>query len=210
MCNVYGYVPKGAKDRVSCRVSVHATAFSMEARLGLLGIEMYQMIKGSHNSSTFIKFLWLVQEHLRLTSQGFTNFIVLDNVVLPKVAHILNEFLMIDMGGPVGQQQLATEPIWLLFLPAYSPFLNPIKEVFRWLKKFVKWGTPTVPEEPFDLLQVGVYLLPATTVERFYLHSGLFILPVLPCSKAIKLISFFFLFLSFLLFFILFKANLIY
>ncbi|KAJ9086008.1 hypothetical protein DSO57_1008522 [Entomophthora muscae] len=43
----------------------------------------------------------------------------------------------------------------LLFLPAYLPFLNPIEEVFGWLKQVVKQGTPTGTEDLFDLLQAG-------------------------------------------------------
>ena len=94
------------------------------------GIEMYQMIKGSHNSRTFPSFLQLVQDHLRCTSLGFTNVIGLDNVGLHKVADILEEVPTIETGMEISPQQLATAPMCLLFLPAYSPFLNPIKEVF--------------------------------------------------------------------------------
>ena len=106
----------------------------MVSLLGPKGIEMYQIIKGSHNSRTFLSFLQLVQDHLRRTSPGFINVIVLDNVGLHKVAYILEEFPTIETGVAIGPQQLATAPMRLLFLPAYSPFLNPIKEVFGWVK----------------------------------------------------------------------------
>ncbi|KAJ9065364.1 hypothetical protein DSO57_1020361 [Entomophthora muscae] len=58
----------------------------------------------SHNSRTFLSFLQLVQEHLRRTSLGFTNVIVLKNVGLHKVADILEEFPMIDTSIAVGPQ----------------------------------------------------------------------------------------------------------
>ena len=77
------------------------------------------MIKGSHNSRTFIVFLQLVWEHLRLTILGFTNIIVLDNVGLHKVADILEEFPMIEPAVEIDQQQLATGPMCLLFFSAY-------------------------------------------------------------------------------------------
>ncbi|KAJ9070777.1 hypothetical protein DSO57_1004027 [Entomophthora muscae] len=121
------------------------------------------MILGSHNSWTFLSFLQLVQEHLRRTSPGFTNVIVLDNVGLHKVADILEEFPSIDTSIEVGPQQLATSNLRLLSLPTYLPFLNPIKEVFGWLKQVVKQGAPTGTEDLFDLMQAGIHTLPAET-----------------------------------------------
>ncbi|KAJ9051937.1 hypothetical protein DSO57_1039102 [Entomophthora muscae] len=115
------------------------------------------MILGSHNSQTFLSFLQLVQEHRRRTSPGFTNAIVLDNVGLHKVADILEEFPMIDTNSAEGPQQLAVANLRLLFLPAYLPFLNPIEEVFGWLKQVVKQGTPTGTEGLFNLLQARIH-----------------------------------------------------
>ncbi|KAJ9065934.1 hypothetical protein DSO57_1014554 [Entomophthora muscae] len=82
MRNEYGYVPKGSNVGVAWCAAVRATAYSMVALLGPKGVELYQMILGSHNSRTFLSFLQLVQEHLSHTSPGFTNVIVLDNVGL--------------------------------------------------------------------------------------------------------------------------------
>ncbi|KAJ9058250.1 hypothetical protein DSO57_1014289 [Entomophthora muscae] len=96
MRNKYGYVPKDEKNGMSWGAAVQFVAYSMVALLGPLGIELYQMIKGSHNSTNFLGFLQLVWEHLRCTSLGFTNVIVLDNVRLHKVADILNKFPMIE------------------------------------------------------------------------------------------------------------------
>ncbi|KAJ9087629.1 hypothetical protein DSO57_1031206 [Entomophthora muscae] len=116
-----------------------------------------------------------VQEHLRCTSRGFTNIIMLDNVGLHKVADILEEFPMIDTSIAVAPQQLATANLRLLFLPAYLPFLNPIEEVFGWLRRVVKQGTPTGTEDLFNLLQAEIHTLPAETMAKFYGHADLFI-----------------------------------
>ncbi|KAJ9077846.1 hypothetical protein DSO57_1012884 [Entomophthora muscae] len=75
----------------------------------------------------------------------------------------------------MGPQQLATANLRLLFLPAYLPFLNPIKEVFGWLKQVVKQGTPTGTKYLFDLLQARIHTLPAETVAKFYDHTDFFI-----------------------------------
>ncbi|KAJ9078471.1 hypothetical protein DSO57_1006251 [Entomophthora muscae] len=81
---------------------------------------------------------------------------------------------MIDTSIAVGPQQLATANLRLLFLPAYLPFLNPIKEVFGRLKQVVKQGIPTGTESLFNLLQAGIHTLPAETVAKFYGHTDLF------------------------------------
>ena len=63
----------------------------------------------------------------------------------------------------------------LLFLPAYFTFLNPIKEVFGWLKSYVKKGQPEDAEDLFDLLELGQHDLLGELVERFYTHVDSFI-----------------------------------
>ncbi|KAJ9078574.1 hypothetical protein DSO57_1005417 [Entomophthora muscae] len=57
MRNKYGYFPKGKKNGMSWREAVWSVAYLMIALLGPLGIELYQMIKGSHNSTAFLEFL---------------------------------------------------------------------------------------------------------------------------------------------------------
>ncbi|KAJ9074709.1 hypothetical protein DSO57_1003765 [Entomophthora muscae] len=89
---------------------------------------------------------WIPDTH------SVTNIILLDNVGFHKVSDILNELQMIEPGVEIGSQQLATSNLHLLFLPAYSPFLNPIEEV-------------------------GAHTLPAENVAKFYGHTDLF-LPV--------------------------------
>ncbi|KAJ9079441.1 hypothetical protein DSO57_1035431 [Entomophthora muscae] len=96
-------------------------------------------------------------------------------VGLHKVADILEEFTMIYTSIAVSPEQLATANLRLLFLPAYLPFLNPIKEVFGWLKRVIKQGTPTGTEDLFNLLQAGIHTLPAETAAKFYGHADLFI-----------------------------------
>ncbi|KAJ9078706.1 hypothetical protein DSO57_1003977, partial [Entomophthora muscae] len=88
---------------------------------------------------------------------------------------ILEEFPSIDTSIAVGPQQLATANSCLLFLPIYLPFLNPIKEVFGYLKQVIKQGTPTGAKDLFDFLQARIYTLPAETVAKFYGHTDLFI-----------------------------------
>ncbi|KAJ9069795.1 hypothetical protein DSO57_1014908 [Entomophthora muscae] len=123
MRNGYGYVPKGSNDGMAWRSEVWSVAYSMVALLGLLGIGLCQMIKGSHNSVIFLEFLQLVWEHLRCTSPSFTNIIVLDNVGLHKVADIIKEFQVIEPGVEITSQQLATAPLCLFFLP-HIPHLS--------------------------------------------------------------------------------------
>ena len=82
--NERGYVTKGSKDAVAERRSVRAQAYSMVALLGPKGLDMYQMIKGSHNSGTFLNFLNIAEQYIRLNYTRWANIIVIDNVALHK------------------------------------------------------------------------------------------------------------------------------
>ena len=64
--NERGYVVRGSKDGVAERRSVRAQAYSMVALLGPRGLDMYQMIKGFHNSGTFLNFLQIASSYIRL------------------------------------------------------------------------------------------------------------------------------------------------
>ncbi|KAJ9084349.1 hypothetical protein DSO57_1025452 [Entomophthora muscae] len=127
---------------------------------------------------TFILFLWLIWEHLRLTSLGFIKFIMLDINMLHKVVDILDKLPIIETGMKIGLQQLTTAPLHLLFLSAYSPFMKIIDEVFGWLRQVIKQGTLTGPNDLFDLPQVETHALPEETMDKLCSHSDLFI-PVL-------------------------------
>ncbi|KAJ9077654.1 hypothetical protein DSO57_1008021 [Entomophthora muscae] len=115
--------------------------------------------KGKKNEMSHCTAVWSVafsMEHLQVASLGVTNVIVLDSVGLHKVAKILDEFPVIEPGVKIGSQQLSTSNLCLLFLPSYSPFLNPIEEVFGWLKKVVKKGTSPGPNDMFNLLHASI------------------------------------------------------
>ena len=74
------------------------------------------------------------------------------------------------MAGWVPGQRLGNFQLKLLFLPAYSPFLNPIEEVFGWLKRRVKQSQPDGAQALFDVLECGQMELSEDLVRAFFDH----------------------------------------
>ena len=98
------------------------------------------------------------------------NVIVLDNVALHKVSEIQAIYPHIDVAGWVPGQRLTPFALRLLFLPAYSPFLNPIEEVFGWLKRRVKQSQPDGAQDLFNVLELGQAELSEDHVAAFFRH----------------------------------------
>ena len=76
----------------------------------------------------------------------------------------------LDTTEPIGHMEPGNQPMRLLNLPQYSPFLNPIEEVFGWLKRRVKKSRPCGRATLFDLIEVGQKDLSLELVASFYRH----------------------------------------
>ena len=100
---------------------------------------------------------------------------VINNVPLYQVARIKNAYPPINLGEPMRFSRHPNNPMKLLYLPAYSPFLNPIEEVFGWIKNRIKRGRPCGRATLFDMIEVAQKELPAELVASFYCHVDEFI-----------------------------------
>lgn len=69
MCNLYRCVTNCTKYGV-CRQACVCFVSCLIVALGSLGVKMYQMFKDSHNKGTLIRFIQLLQKHLRSMSWG--------------------------------------------------------------------------------------------------------------------------------------------
>ncbi|KAJ9085633.1 hypothetical protein DSO57_1039759 [Entomophthora muscae] len=88
----YGWVKKRSKDSVEHCAAVCSQTYSIVVLLGPCGLDQYQMIKGSHNSGTFLDFLQAVKEYFQINYSDITNVVMLDNVRLYKVNLVVSEF----------------------------------------------------------------------------------------------------------------------
>jgi transposase len=82
------------------------------------GVYLFEVLDNPYNTEKFVSFITNFMQHL--TRDGFLNCkIVMDNVAFHKVGSIRN---IIEESGHS-----------IVFLPPYSPFLNPIENVFsKW------------------------------------------------------------------------------
>ena len=104
----------------------------MCALLGPDGMVMYQMVKGGFNTERYLEFVKAILRYFE--EKGITDpIIVMDNVGFHKT-DVVKQILprcttLVGPNAPTGPSAL--------LLPPYSPFLNPIEEVFGLLKYMV-------------------------------------------------------------------------
>ena len=104
------------------------------------GIKCY---KQSTNSTFFED--WFVNSLLKIIPKGFT--VILDN------AKFHNKFML---------RKLARGKIRLLFLPPYSPDLNPIEKTWSNMKRFIRSNSQnykTIEEQFMDILTFQLFNL---------------------------------------------------
>jgi transposase len=119
-------------------------------QLDLFNPVVCKIINGNSNAESFIEFLkdCCTNGHLR---PGDT--VVLDNASIHRARSIQAEL----------QQLQQTYGFTLRFLPAYSPELNPIENVFghlkNWLREHLRDETPIIVGLIFALLTIDLQMM---------------------------------------------------
>jgi transposase len=116
---------------------VRTRNISVCCAMSRIGTFHYQKQTSAFNRVTFKQFILDVIEKMR--SVGLQNAIfVMDNVAFHKVEEVRE---MIESTGHM-----------IKFLPAYSPFLNPIENMFSQWKQLVRAGSPNCEAELIVLI----------------------------------------------------------
>jgi transposase len=115
----YGRSERGTKAKKVVR-TIRSKNFSVSAGISKRGIVYYETICGAFNGSSFTTFI----NNLITNSNLSGKTIIMDNCSIHKIESIRN---LIEQSGN-----------FLLFLPPYSPQLNPIEEFFSKWKLNVK------------------------------------------------------------------------
>jgi hypothetical protein len=63
-----------------------------------------------------------------------------------------------------------------MFLPPYSPFLNPIENKFSKWKQFVRYGSPNDEAELIELIRQGAGNISNDDCVAFYMNMFCFII----------------------------------
>lgn len=134
----YGYAPKGQKvlDRISGRKYKRCGIVAAQRKGRILAPFQY---KGTRNSSLFE--FWFANQLLPTLEKGCV--VVMDNASFHRKKPL---FSLTQKAGIV-----------LLFLPPYSPELNPIEHFWAWLKRYLSKILPLFPsfdQALFDTFQL--------------------------------------------------------
>ena len=121
--------------------------------MSLNGIQQYETKTSAYNSESFIEFLRNLVNHLN--SIGRTQGVfIMDNVNLHKTTEVRNF--------------MAQSGFELLFLPPYSPFLNPIENMFSKWKNFTKRARPNNEAELMNFIEMGENNITAEDCAGFF------------------------------------------
>lgn len=121
----FGYSLRG-KRCVAKRLLVRGDRVSAIGALTVDGILSHQFIRGTVNGETFRNFIEreLLPHLLPLDGNNCNSIVIMDN------ASVHHGEEVADLTASVGAL--------LIFLPAYSPDLNPIEEAFSSVKAYLK------------------------------------------------------------------------
>jgi transposase len=117
--------------------------FSCLAFTSWLGVLCHMTVPGAVTSAIFLHFAY--QQLVPLMQAGGFQYLVLDNCSIHKNAE-LKDFL--ERSGLI-----------LLFLPAYSPWLNPIEQVFRSVKMRLRRNAQFYIDQGHDIYTLLVLAL---------------------------------------------------
>ena len=117
----------------------------MIAAISTNGLVTYDLVHGSVNGERFLQFLQgkLIPEMLPYDGENPYSILVMDNCTIHYVQPVLDTLK--QMG------------ILVLFLPPYSPDMNPIEEMFSYIKYYLKDHDPILQalDDPVPLLEAS-------------------------------------------------------
>lgn len=121
----FGYSLRG-ESPVIHRLLHRGRRISAIAAMSIHGLMAYNLVHGSVNGEKFLEFIQatLVPEMLPYDGENPHSILVMDNCSIHHVGPVLETLR--DMG------------ILTLFLPPYSPDMNPIEEMFSYIKYYLK------------------------------------------------------------------------
>ena len=121
----FGYALKGETPEYY-RIHAHGRRVSSVAAMSVDGVVAYELTYNNVNGEFFLDFLRasLVPEMMTYNGSNPKSIIIMDNCSVHHVHSVL------DCLNTVG--------IVVIFLPPYSPDLNPIEEMFSFIKYYLK------------------------------------------------------------------------
>ena len=157
----FGYALRGTTP-VSHRFLCRGQRVNAIAAITAEGVLATEITKGSLNGEKFFDFLrgTLIPKMRAFDGSSSHSVLVLDNC---SVHHI-----------PDVTELLSNAGIVVLFLPPYSPDLNPVEEAFSFVKQYLRQHDELLQSlpDPSDVLQAGFDAITKNHCEAWITHSG--------------------------------------
>ena len=135
--------------------AVRGRNYSVCAVMSIEGLYFHQAQPTCYNIFEFIDYLQQLIDHL--TNDGKTGYtLIMDNVRFHRAEEVKN--------------LVESNRHNLLFLPPYSPFLNPIENMFNQLKFYVKRKRPGPIDEVFDAIRDASDVISGDDCKAYYNH----------------------------------------
>jgi transposase len=148
----YGRAPRGSRANVTT-TALRAKNFSICAAMSCQSMALFKVEERAYNKEKFG--LYLVDFIALLRTQNINRAtLIMDNVAFHKAQEISR--LVCAHGHAI------------LFLPPYSPFLNPIENAFNQWKQAVRRAACTTEEELMRAIQNGAAEISRENCEGYY------------------------------------------
>ena len=138
------------------------TRISAIAAISTNGLLAYDLVKGCVNGQTFLEFVQgkHLPEMQPYDGESHHSIVVMDNCSIHHVQPVLETLK--DMG------------ILVLFLPPYSPDMNPIEEMFSYIKYYLKDHDHVLQavDDPLPILEAGFDSVSKRSCIQWIKHAG--------------------------------------
>jgi len=153
MTRLYGRAP--TNERVNDYVpDVRFERTSIISTLSLNGVDAPMMFKGTLDGDFFAGYV----EHVLAPTLSPGEIVILDNYSAHKVSGVLDPIY--EKGATV------------MFLPEYSPDLNPIELMWSKVKSLLRKLKPRTAEELVDAMGVALNSITYDDIVNWFFHDG--------------------------------------
>jgi transposase len=153
LASLYGYAPKGERLRhkVPCNRGKNTTLLA-SVTLGGMGETM--AVEGSTDRGVFEAYV----EHALAPTLEAGRVVIMDNLPAHKPARV--------------RELIEERGCELIYLPAYSPDLNPIEEAFSKIKGIVRRAGARTKEALLEVLGEALSAVSAQDARGYFEHAG--------------------------------------
>lgn len=153
MTRLRGRAPRGER-LIDNTPHGHWQTTTLIAALGIEGMRCATVVDGAVNGDIFVSFV----KHVLLPQLKPGDIVVMDNLSSHKRAEVSG---LIEQ---VGAQ--------LLYLPPYSPDLNPIENIFSKIKQWLRSLACSTRDMLWDAIQPALDTITASDAINCYRHAG--------------------------------------